>query len=264
MGYPDDHKVILPEICFTKTSDRRMSIVGTTVAVRSMESVFLAHSFNANDHELVGQVDRVISSHGLRSITGRNVGGGPLSPEIVQLIDRADALVALLTRREENGAGGWSSHPWVNDELVTARAKNKPAVAFVETGVKLGGAFSENERIDFDRGAPLEAFLRFSEMRGAWKERIGRTARVRLRPDKAAALAVNHGVQCKYRLLDERGEASEWMEGQVFDQAGGVFVYVRGIGDRHHLKVSLKGPNFEWNSPFEPFLMSTTLKKAGI
>jgi hypothetical protein len=227
-----------------------------------MESVFLAHSFKANDHELVEQVDRLVSSHALRSITGRIVGGGGLTPEIAKLIDRADALVALLTRRNENGNGGWSSHPWVNDELVMARAKNKPAIAFVETGVSLGGAFAENERINFDRDVPLEAFLRFSETLGAWKERIGRTARVRLRPDKAAALAANGGVQCKYRFLDERGEASEWMEGRVFGEAGGVFLYVRGIGDRHQLKVSLKGPNFEWNSPFEPYLMNTTLKKA--
>jgi hypothetical protein len=132
------------------------------------------------DNELVDKIDRLLTSHGLRTITGKSVGGGALTPEVRARIEQADALVALLTRREQTPSSGWTTSEWVKDELDHARAKGKPSIAVIEGGVAAGGAYRENEYIPLDRAFSLETFLRLSETIQVWKERVVRTVAVRL------------------------------------------------------------------------------------
>lgn len=232
-----------------------------------MQTVFLAHSFQDADRELVDSVDRLLASHALLAITGKSVGGGPLTPEIKERIDKSDALIAILSRRDELATGGWTTSDWVRDELAHARAKDKPTMAVIEQGVKTGGAYGENEYIVLDRQNPLEAFLRLSETLREWQDRQGRLVRIRLQPDEAAELAADDGagVRCRYRLMDDQGVASGWSEGTVYEHAGGVLLYVKGAHERQNVQVSIEieGQGAVWRSPFEPQLMQVTLKAKG-
>lgn len=74
-----------------------------------MRRVFLSHSFAERDRVLVSEVETLIRSHGLIATNGRTLGGGPLTPEVARSIDQADAMVALVTRRENDP--GSITHP---------------------------------------------------------------------------------------------------------------------------------------------------------
>src|SRR5689334_15658135 len=127
-----------------------------------MEKIFLSSSFAPEDAELVRQVERLLTSHGLLVLNGRSLGGGGLTPKIEAKIDQADALVALLTRREKQN-DKWLPSDWVKDEFRYALNTKKPAIAVLESDVKLEGAYGENQYIKLDRDAPLETFLSLSE-----------------------------------------------------------------------------------------------------
>jgi hypothetical protein len=84
-------------------------------------------------------------------ITITRLGGEALTPAVMQRIEECDALVTLLTRRDQKTTGKWTTHDWVRDELNHARSKSMRAVAFVENEVEAGGAYAEHERIPLDR-----------------------------------------------------------------------------------------------------------------
>src|SRR5713101_9048875 len=98
-----------------------------------MKTIFLSWHFGDSDRELVRQVDGLLGSHGLRTITGEELGGGALTPEVMDLIAKSDALVALMTKRNEPPHYG-GTHPWVVDEFKHAKFLNKPAIALVAPG----------------------------------------------------------------------------------------------------------------------------------
>ena len=193
-----------------------------------MRNVFLSHSFVDRDRTLVSQVESVIRSHGLFATNGRNLGGGPLTPEIARYIDDADALVAVVTQRENDPAN--VTHPWVIQELGHARlsVKPKPCIGFYEVGVPVAGADAGNERITFDPAAPHLAFIKLSEVLGEWKRRAGRLFKVQIMPaDIARSLGARADrVRCECRFQTE-GRDSEWQQATVRREVGGVFVYVR-------------------------------------
>ena len=98
-----------------------------------MRRVFLSHSFAERDRALVTHVESLLRSHALVAITGRNLGGGQLTPEVARLIEGSDAMVALFTQRQNEPPG--VTHPWVLQEFGHARLRGMPAIGMYETGV---------------------------------------------------------------------------------------------------------------------------------
>lgn len=140
--------------------------------------VFLSSTFGDADREVVGQIGSMLSSVDVQIVTGRRVGGGDLTPEVMKLIENSDGCVALMTRREPLGEPGlerWATHPWVRDEINHARGHDVRSVALVEEGVSDAGAYRERETIPFRREAPLETFLALLETIHLWREEIGST-----------------------------------------------------------------------------------------
>ena len=99
-----------------------------------MKKVFLSFSFRDEDRPLVSAVEQLLSSHELMSVTGKKLGGGPLTPTVMHRIEECDALIALLTRRDEKAIGGWTTHDWVRDELIQVGGLRRHPFARV-TGV---------------------------------------------------------------------------------------------------------------------------------
>lgn len=115
-------------------------------------------------------VERLLSSHGVRLVSGHALQGEAISSAIMRRIEEADGLIALLTRRDKLADGGWSTHMWVRDELEYAYRLGKPTVCFVESGVNPGLGLIEREQIRFDREDVLLSLLKLSDIIGKWKE----------------------------------------------------------------------------------------------
>ncbi len=214
--------------------------------------VFLSFSFHDAEKPLVELVERLFVSHDVRMITGKNLGGEALTPAVMERINETDALVALMTRREAlPGDNRYMTHPWVRDEMNHARSQQKLAIALVENGVDLAGAYKENEYIPLLRENPTEAMVRLSETLGRWRDRLGRMLQVKLSPDDLAVrVARDDGrlLRCRYRLSSE-GEFKDWREVRPVREVGGVFLYLKGVGTDDLVEVEVQGAGQTWSSP---------------
>jgi len=197
--------------------------------------IFLSHSFREEGAELVARLEALMSSHNVRIITGRRLGGGPLTREVMSLIERSHGLIAVMTRRETLGDPAddrWTTHPWVIDELNHARSKSIPAIAIVQDGVQVNGAYQEHERIKFTKDSLLDAFLALSETLRLWKEDRGRIRRVHLLPrDIWNELNGNNALVCLYRFVSHTGADSEWKVAKPLPGPGGTIMYLNGVTD---------------------------------
>jgi hypothetical protein len=195
--------------------------------------VFLSSTFGDADREVVGQVESMLSSVDVQIGTGRRLGGGDLTPEIMRRIEACDGCVALMTRREQLGDPAydrWATHPWVRDEMNHARAHDVRSVALVEHGVESDGAYGERERIPFNREAPLDAFLALLETIRLWRVEMGWTRIARLSPDDLGRrFRREDGIRCRYRYVTSNGDRSEWFDVEPVRQPGGTLLYLRGV-----------------------------------
>lgn len=204
--------------------------------------VFLAFSFRTQDKELVGYVERLLASHDIRIVAGERLGGEALTPSIKARIDEVDGLVAVLTRRDQLVAGGWTTHQWVQDELAYARTQGKKAVALIEDGVAVGGMYQPHEHLVLRKEALLDVFLDLSETLAVWRSSIGRTVKVQILPQALAhKLGLDHeSFRCRHRL-GWQGRFTDWREVPPVPEVGGTFVYVPGVKDDHLIQLEVSG-----------------------
>lgn len=206
-----------------------------------MRRVFLSHSFAASDRRLVTDIEALLRSHGLVALNGRNVGGGPLTPEVARIIEESDALVALLTLRANDAPN--VTHPWVLQEFGHARLQNKLAVGLYETNVPIMATDAGYEHIDFAPGDPLSAFVRLSETIGEWKRRSGRLLKITVVPEEVAkqlGARADH-VRCECRFQIE-GNDTPWQTAKVRREVGGVFVILRVPENVEAVQIRVDGP----------------------
>jgi hypothetical protein len=206
-----------------------------------MRRVFVSHSFAESDRALVGQIDTLLRSHGLVPTTGRSLGGGALTPEIKKRIDETDGLIALFTRRD--APDPTASHPWVHSEFGYVRLGAKRAVGVYETGVVISPSDQGNEHVDYDPNAPLQAFLRLSELIGEWKRQAGRSFKVQVLPEAMAKQlgAMVDNLTCEYRVLLDNSD-TPWTRARVIREVAGLFVHVRVPDDAQMVQVRTTGP----------------------
>lgn len=211
-------------------------------------NAFLAFAFRDEDKDLVGHVERLLASHHTFAVTGEGLGGEQLTPAVRQLIDETEALIGLLTRRDEKKVGGtYTTHQWVLDEIGYARARGKRAIALVEDGVDVGGMYQPNEYIPLDRGQMHTALLRLSETIGLWRHEIGRTVKVQLLPEDLALQIGGHGngVECR---LWRGSRQTGWMALNPVPEGGGTFVYISGVQDDHLIQIRFTNNGKSWSS----------------
>ncbi len=238
-----------------------------------MQKIFLSFHFNSpqdvdkHDSILADQVQTLIRSHGLVTVTGDTLGGGVLTPEVMSLIDESDALIALMTRRGPAFGPNndqYETHPWVRDEYGHARAKQKPAIAVVETGISSAGAYAGNERADYSREAPLSAFLKLSSTIGKWKRQSGRTVEVQLLPDPVAESIVDAAgaAECYYRRISPGPVVSDWKKTMIYPKTGGTFIYVPEMDEETSVQVKAVIGGVEHISRQTSQYLPVVLKKA--
>lgn len=229
-----------------------------------MDSVFVAHWFDDKDKPLVSEIDRILFSHGVRPVTGHHTGGGALEDGVKQRINESDCLIALATRRGEIVEGGWNTHPWVINEYGHAKGEGMDAIAIVEQGVDWRGMYAAHEYIALDRDHPSDALLKLSNTIGVWKDKAGESWRLQVLPEELAENLEMQGanIECTYRTVDQ-GNYGDWHSVTPVPEPGGVFLYVKGLRDRHLVEVRVTTPNGQWKSPATPKSMPVTLKELG-
>lgn len=216
-----------------------------------MQKLFLSYSFRDEDRSLVSQVERLLASHHLLVVTGQKLGGEMLTPAVMERIESCDGLVSLLTRREQKASGTWTTHDWVRDELNHARGKNMRAIAMVEDGVDVGGAYGEHERIHFSRESLEEAFLALSETIGVWKAEAGRQLKIQILPEilaEQAAMTLGE-MSCQYRF-GSAGNFTEWKQALQVPEEGGTFIYITGVKDDQMIQLRISHAGTQWQSRF--------------
>lgn len=211
-----------------------------------MKTIFLSFQFNAQDHELVAHVERLVESHRIEVVTGKRLGGNALTPEIEARIRDCDALVALCTRREQQN-GHWTTSEWVTREYKIAREAQRPCIAVVEDGVEHPAISLEHEHLRLDRERTAEMLVALSETVAQWK-------RVPLRalvlPAAISALVAQHGskVRCRYRLMHE-GKLTNWQAADIIGETGGAFTYLRADTNQHLVQLEVSYKQQRWLSP---------------
>jgi hypothetical protein len=226
-----------------------------------MNTVFLSFHYDEPNKRLAATVEDLLDSHGLRGTTGDVLAGGNLTPEIKKQIEDADALIALLTRRDQLANGGWTTHEFCKNELQHSRTVGKNAIALVESGVDVTGLYQEHEYIPFDAVAPLAAFMRLSRTIGRWKQVTGRTVKVQVVPETTALeiLAMRDACEWEYRLLSGTRE-TPWASAKARKEPGGLFVYVQVPDDRMMIEIRIRanGGARKWYSDVTPFFTPVT------
>jgi hypothetical protein len=231
-----------------------------------MRKIFLSYSFADEDRLLASQVERLIRAFGVVVTTGRNLAGGGLAQEIVNMIEDDDGLVALCTRRGVQPVAG--THPWVLQEYAIARAAalkdptTKHAVAVWQTGVPVAGIDLGFEHVDYDGGASAEAFVRLVEIIGSWKVRAGRLLKVQLMPANVAQ-QIRQGsdkVRCEFRWQADGREAG-WRVAEVRREIGGIYGYLRVPDSAELIQLRASGPNVDLESPYTPVRMFVELEQ---
>lgn len=226
-----------------------------------MLKVFLGFSFRKEDRDLVGDVQTLLEAQRVRLVTGEITAGEVLTPAIKSLIEESDALVALLTARDQQANGRFTTHEWVRDELNHAREKKKPAIPLVDKSVELAGFYQEHERIDYDPAAPLPAFLKLTRTIGEWDRKAGHLVKIRVLPDSLGQrLGADDAAICRYRLTND-GKSTEWFEGRILREIGGAFAYVPGVERDSLIELRVKFGNETWTSVAEPQWMQMKLSK---
>lgn len=202
-----------------------------------MESVFLSYSFTKpEDRLIVSDVEDLFRSFGVRIITGLNLGGNELTPEIRELIDRSDALVSLATQREQLVSGEWVTHPWILEEFGYAKSIGINAIAILENDVTMGGGLERSEYIPFDRANSAEAMLKLAKTLGVWKEKAGNRLKVRLLPDDLLDDLNLPSIQYQFNSL---GSPLGWHDVKPVLEPGGVYVHVNGARDDYLIEVKV-------------------------
>lgn len=225
-------------------------------------NIFLAFSYRDDDKPLAQYVERLLASQLVKPVTGERLGGEQLSQEVQNRINGSDALIALLTRRDQLQAGGWTTHQWVTDELAWARANGKRAIAIVEDGVSQGGMFQPHECIPLNRDKPLEAFIRLAETISSWKQDIGRMVKVQIAPEAIADKLGEENVICRRRFW-KQGSFTDWQKVTPVPEPGGTFVYLDGVQDEHLVQLEAAEAGKTWQSPATSQWMLVQLKAKG-
>jgi hypothetical protein len=211
-----------------------------------MKKIFLSYHFDPQIVPLANNVKRLINSHDLMPVDGERLAGQPLTEGVKNAIKACEAMIILLTKREEG-----RSNDWVKHERTTAYNFNIPFIAVIENGVVNNGPFEAFEYINYDSEDFLEPILKLSETIFKWKLQIGNMVEAYLEPDEIADKVrenLDREEVVRYRFFDERVQWSEWMKPVIKPTAGGISLYLNGVKKNSEIQVQVRTNDKSWNS----------------
>ncbi|NOQ64771.1 MAG: hypothetical protein GQ582_09695 [Methyloprofundus sp.] len=221
-----------------------------------METVFLSYTYNPHPdykketNELVKNIKIIAESQELRVVTGVDLAGGALTPEIQQRIIHSDALVALITPWQDS-YGNPAAPPFVHDEYTFAQNKGKPAIQLLHTQLNNQGMYTQQEYIPYDPAQAVEGLLKLMRTLVLWKKQLGRSYEIQFLPSELVE-KLNHGSiasRCEYQLLINR-KPSEWRVIDIWPEPGRLVTYIPNIPDDAKLNLKISFADEQWLSNF--------------
>lgn len=219
-----------------------------------MQQVFLSFTyvphpdFVEETNALRRNVTTVIESIDLRVVTGEDLGGEALTDEIRERIEKADALVALLTPWKDK-LGNKTHAPWVADEFAHASAHRKPATRIIHADLAVAGMYAAHEYIAFAPDKAADTLLQLMRTLALWKKQRGRPMEVEIAPDVAGGFDRNQVKTCEFQLFQNYQE-SEWRNATIWPQPGALYAYLPGVPDQAKLRLRLQHANDTWQSEY--------------
>lgn len=221
-----------------------------------MQQVFLSFTYKPHpDHvdeteDLRDRVSTVIESMDLRVVTGEDLGGEALLPEIERRIEKCDALVALVTPWKD-GQGQKIAPPWVIDELGYARGQKKRTFRITHRNYAAQGAGAAFEYATYAPGQMTEALIKLLKVLSLWRKTDGRPMEVEIAPGAGGQHFDPVRVQdCEFQLI-RNYEETDWRKAKVWPQPGGLYAYLPGVPDQAKLRLRLLVDNETWQSDYQ-------------
>jgi hypothetical protein len=216
--------------------------------------IFVAYGYRDRDQWVKDLVFPIVEAFGDTVVTGEELAGEVITDAVRRKIQSADALIAMATRREEAGAGRWSTHRWVLDELSYALANRKKVVEVRETGVdEQGGIAGDRQRIMYDEAARDRCLVSIVKTLGNWhRENL---VQVRLGPEKEcetfAQRYKSNLFKCTYRLLVNNQEGEE-QPAQITPRQGALYVLLPNVPVQADIQIQIVDGETVWRSDYEP------------
>jgi len=220
-----------------------------------MQQVFLSFTYRphpdyvAESENLRRSVAIVIESMDLRVATGEDLGGEALTDEVRDRIEKADALIALLTPWKD--ANGNKVVPqWVVEEFAHAKAKGKPAIRIVHADLAPAGMYAANEYIAFAPDKLSDVLLKVMRTLALWRKQSGRPMEIEIAPDAGDPRFDPGRVKtCEYQVFLNY-EESEWRKATIWPQPGALYAYLPGVPDQSKLRLRLQLGEETWQSAY--------------
>jgi hypothetical protein len=214
--------------------------------------VFVGYGYSERDRWIPELVFPLVRAFGCEVVTGEDMQGQPLSPEVQRRVESSDGMIAFRTRREgPDNQGVYSSHRWVDNELTLAIGNGARVVEIREDGVDpQGGLAGDRQRIEYKESEREKLLVELAKTVGGWV----RVSMLQLLPqpfvEEIRPLLGSPGFRCSYTLLDG-GRESAARETPVRPIKGGLFIWADGISPESLIQVTIEGNGKRWTSDYE-------------
>lgn len=235
-----------------------------------MKTVFLSFHFDGVDRDVAAQVQTLLESHDLRPITGEHLGGGQIAPVVESRIENSDAFIAIAMpdATQPRANNRFNTYDWIGSELAHAYSKGKRRTVLLHKDADLGAGLAAGaERIAYDPGSPLPAFLKLAATLGVWKSEAGRSVTLALVNEELLAavdtLAGDFtGTRCEYRLhRDNAPPPLNWTPSYLRGDVGAIVAFASGVQDEDLIEVRVNINGAVYYSRAEPQLVKVQMKK---
>jgi len=211
-----------------------------------MKRVFLSYHYDDHILPIARQFERLIRSHDLSVVDGQRLGGQQLTEGVRKQIQKSDAMLILLTQREQGQCNAWVAH-----ERTTAYNEGIPFIAVIEEGVDNNGPFEDFEYIHYQTADLVEPLLKVSETVFKWKLDLGEMIEVYLEPDEitdAIRANIDRDEIVRYRFFDEVVQWTDWKKPVIKPTAGGISLYLDGVKKDSELQIQVRTNQRSWSS----------------
>jgi len=220
-----------------------------------MKKVFLSFTYRPHPDYVVESenlrrsVGIVIESMDLRVETGEDLGGEALSDEVRGRIERADALIALLTPWKD-GNGNKVMPQWVIEEFAHAKAKGKPAIRIQHAEFPAAGMYAASEFIAFAPDKLSDVLLKLMRTLALWRKQNGRPMEIEIAPDAGDPRFDPVRVKtCEYQTsVDD--VVGNWRTAMFYRQPGALYAHLPGVPDQAKLRLRLQLGEETWESAY--------------
>ena len=221
-----------------------------------MQQVFLSYTYDPHPdyvdetEQLRRRVSLVIESMDLRISTGEDLGGRALEGEVMARIEKADALVALVTPWKDKN-GNKVAPPWVADEFGRAQALRKNAIQILHPEIVASGAYAGKEYIEYSKDRMADVLLKLMKTLALWKREGGRPMQLEVATDMDGQRLDPAKVrECEFQLMRDFVE-SDWRKATIWPQPGAVYAYLPGVPDEAKLRLRLRFDTETWQSDYQ-------------